>query len=467
MYKDQITKWVDDHTDEMVRDIMTLCRINSEKMSAKPNMPFGKGPLLALNAALAMAGNYGFKTKNYDNYAGTADLNDGGHTLDILAHLDVVPAQEGWSVTEAFKPVLKDGKIYGRGTSDDKGPAVAALYAMRAVRELGIPVSKNARLILGTDEENGSGCIRHYYEQETEAPMTFSPDSDFPLVNIEKGRLPGDFFMGFPLSESEPRIVSVTGGVIENAVPPSASAVLSGLCADNVKKAAAETEKETGASLVFAEENGKLSVTSHGRNAHASKPEQGNNALTALLVFLTKLPIAECPAFDALKALCILMPHGETDGEHLGIKTEDKESGALTVAFSQLSVTGRKLEGLFDCRYPVCTDTGKMIATLREKFESAGMRFNGDRLVLPHRVPADSTFVKELLKVYENYTGLPGKCISVGGGTYVHDLKNGVAFGCVFPGTDTRMHAPDEFAVISELNASVKIFAQVIADLCA
>ena len=57
----------------------------------------------------------------------------------------------------------KDGKIYGRGTADDKGPAIAALYAMRAVKELGIPVKKNVRLILGTDEECGSSDIRHYY----------------------------------------------------------------------------------------------------------------------------------------------------------------------------------------------------------------------------------------------------------------------------------------------------------------
>src|SRR5699024_10557105 len=107
--------------------------------------------------------------------------------LDILAHLDVVPAGEGWTVTEPFEPVEKDGRLYGRGTADDKGPAVAALYALRAVKELGIPLKKRVRLILGTDEECGSSDIQHYYAVEKEAPMTFSPDGAFPVVNIEKG----------------------------------------------------------------------------------------------------------------------------------------------------------------------------------------------------------------------------------------------------------------------------------------
>lgn len=100
--------------------------------------------------------------------------------MDVLAHLDIVPAGDGWTVTEPFVPVVKDGKIYGRGTADDKGPAIAALYAMRAVKELGIPVKKNVRLILGTDEECGSSDIRHYYSVEEEAPMTFSSGRQLP-----------------------------------------------------------------------------------------------------------------------------------------------------------------------------------------------------------------------------------------------------------------------------------------------
>ena len=100
----------------------------------------------------------------------------------------------------AFVPVVKDGKIYGRGTATIRS-GHRSLYAMRAVKELGIPVRKNVRLILGTDEECGSSDIEHYYSVEKEAPMTFSPDGEFPVVNIEKGRLPGHFTAGWEKSE--------------------------------------------------------------------------------------------------------------------------------------------------------------------------------------------------------------------------------------------------------------------------
>ena len=184
MYKEKISRYIDAHRKEMLEDIGALCRINSVKGSYRIGKPYGEGCSEALRAALHIAECYGFSINNYDNYVGTVDMNDKEAQLDILAHLDVVPAGDGWTVTEPFEPVVKDGKIYGRGTADDKGPAIAALYAMRAVNELGIPMKKNVRLILGTDEECGSSDITHYYSVEKEAPMTFSPDASFPVINI-------------------------------------------------------------------------------------------------------------------------------------------------------------------------------------------------------------------------------------------------------------------------------------------
>ena len=162
MIKEKIEAYMEAHRQEMIEDICTLCRINSEKMPYKPGMPFGEGTFRVLAEALTMAEGYGFSVKNYDNYVGTADLNQGERCLDILAHLDIVPAGEGWEVTEPFSPMVKDGKLYGRGTADDKGPAVAALYAMRAVKELGIPVKKNCRLFLAPDDACGLSYMAHY-----------------------------------------------------------------------------------------------------------------------------------------------------------------------------------------------------------------------------------------------------------------------------------------------------------------
>jgi len=179
-HKEQISAWVDAHREAFLEDVKTLCRIDSSKGAAEPGKPFGDGPYRALLAAEEMLKGYGLATKNYENYVLAADLGEGERELDILAHLDVVPGQGDWTVTEAFEPIEKDGVLYGRGVADDKGPAVAALYALRAVKELGIPLKKSVRLILGTDEESGSGCIAHYYATEKEAPCTFSPDAEYP-----------------------------------------------------------------------------------------------------------------------------------------------------------------------------------------------------------------------------------------------------------------------------------------------
>lgn len=465
MYRQEIEKYIEDHKEEMLSDIIRLCEINSQKMPYKEGMPFGEGAFKALTEALSMAEGYGFNVINYDNYIGAIDLNDKEKQLDILAHLDVVPEGEGWQVTEPFKPIIKDGKIYGRGTSDDKGPAVAALYALRAVKELDLPVKKNARLILGTDEECGSACLSYYFTKENQAPMTFSPDGNYPVVNIEKGRLPGHFTGEFEKDEKLPRLVSIEAGTKINVVPPKARAVLEGFDIETVKKAADEVNAVTGIRFSFDLEP-VFEVTAYGANAHASTPEHGNNAITGLLALINKLEFAPSNRIDTIKRLYNLMPHGQIDGENLGIKMSDEKSGALTLAFSMLSVNEDSLEGYFDSRCPVCAKPEFILSTCRESFAQIGLVFDNTDMVAPHEVAADSKFVQTLNRIYEEYTGLEGGTIAIGGGTYVHDIENGVAFGAVFPGTDTKMHGADEFAVIDELVASAKIFAQAIVDLC-
>lgn len=466
MYKKEIEAYMEAHKDEMIEDICTLCRINSEKMPYVEGKPYGEGPFAALTAALAMAERYGFSVANYDNYVGTADLNDKERQLDILAHMDVVPAGEGWTETEPFEPVVKDGLLYGRGTADDKGPAVAALYAMRAVKELGIPLNKNVRLILGTDEECGSSDIIHYYDKEQEAPMTFSPDAEFPVTNIEKGRLEGHFNASFQPSAEVPRLVKVEAGVKANVVPGKARAVVEGVDLEILEEIGRKVQEETGITFTFEGGAPAVGITAQGQGAHASTPQEGKNALTGLLTLITRLPLAGCPQMDAVRSLVKLFPHGDTCGKAAGIAMEDDLSGALTLAFSMLRVGEDSLEGVFDSRCPICANEDNVLAAVKKVMADQGLTLENESMIPPHHVDGDSHFVKTLLSVYEDYTGLKGSCQSTGGGTYVHTLKNGVAYGASMPGTDNRMHGADEFAVVDDLVLSAKIFAQVIVELC-
>lgn len=467
MYKEKIEAYMDAHRQEFLDDICELCRINSEKMPAEEDMPYGPGAAECLDAALDMAEGYDFETQDYDGYVGCVDFDSTlPKQLDILAHLDVVPAGEGWTVTEPFAPVEKDGKLYGRGTADDKGPAVAALYAMRCVKELGIPLKKNVRLIMGTDEECGSSDIRHYYSVEQEAPMTFSPDGQYPVVNVEKGRLPGHFTASFAPSDALPRLVQIKAGVKTNVVPGKAKAVTEGISKEIMETKAAEATKKTGVSYELDWDGDRCTITAVGEGAHASTPQAGNNALTGLLTLLCSLPFAECEQVALVRRVAGLMPHGDVNGTNLGVDMEDEVSGRITLAFSMLTVDASGLDGEFDSRVPVCGNEENVLKVIREKMAENGMVLLNDSMTPPHQVDENSEFVQTLLRVYERYTGLKGECLAIGGGTYVHSLKNGVAFGASMPDTDNRMHGADEFAVIDDLMISAKMFAQIIVELC-
>ena len=208
MYEQQINAYFDApaRRAQLVEAISRLVRIRSVREEPQPGMPFGPGPAAALAEALKLAGELGFATKNYDNYVGAVDLNDKDTALHILCHLDVVGEGTGWTVTEPYEPKEVDGMLYGRGTDDDKGPAVAALLAMQAVRDLGVPLKHNARLLLGTDEESGSSDIEYYYGKEPYAPCTFSPDGEFPVINIEKGSYKPVFTKTWEAETATPRV---------------------------------------------------------------------------------------------------------------------------------------------------------------------------------------------------------------------------------------------------------------------
>lgn len=148
-------------------------------------MPFGEGAKKALDYALDLGNRLGFRTKNIDNYCGYIEFGEGKNLLGIIGHLDVVPSGDGWD-TPPFSSTIKDGKIFGRGAIDDKGPVVASLYAMKAIKD-NIKINSRVRLILGINEEKDWKCIKHYKEKEELPTIGFSPDADFPCIYAEKG----------------------------------------------------------------------------------------------------------------------------------------------------------------------------------------------------------------------------------------------------------------------------------------
>lgn len=466
MNQKQIVDYLEKHEKEMLHDICELIRIPSEKGEAREGMPYGEGPARAMDAALKLAESRGFSSKNYGDRAIAIDLNDNPRQLEILAHLDVVPAGNNWTVTQPFEPLLKDGKLYGRGSADDKGPAVAALYAMMAVRDLGIPLTKNVRLVLGGDEECGSSDIAYYYQHESEAPMIFSPDAAFPVINIEKGRFGTWVKADWKESCALPRIVSAHGGVKNNVVPDTAEAVLEGVSEEEASACARRSSEQTGIKYELKTEGETIRVIAHGSCAHASTPGDGNNAVTGLIAFLAGLPLPESESLRALRSLNTLFPHGDWSGNAAGVAMQDDISGELTLALDLFEYGKTGFKAYFDGRTPVCATNENLRDRFFARVAELGLAAEKTDVSPAHHVPADSPFLRTLLRCYEQYSGQKGECLAIGGGTYCHHLKNGVGFGCSMPGTDNRMHGADEFAVVKELLISAEIFAQVIIDLC-
>ena len=465
-YKEEILDWLRAHTDDMLSDISTLIRINSEKMDEEPGMPYGLGAYEALTCALDMAEGYGFSVKSYDGYVGCCDLNDKEKQLDILAHLDVVPVTpENWTVTAPFEPVVRNGCLYGRGSSDDKGPAVAALYAMRAVKELGIPLRKNVRLILGTDEECGSSDIEYYYRKEEEAPMTFSPDAEFPVINLEKGHFVGRIHAQLENgSEQGLKLCSIKSGSKFNVIPGDCEAFIKGLTeADRIQ--ISKSAEEIGLSVSFDDNNGGTTVCLAGKSGHAASPELALNALTATLSVFAGLKLTG-DAGSCIRSLAALFPHGDYAGKAAHISLCDEISGSLTCSLDMLSFDGENMSAVFDIRFPVCGNRENIIDVLSKELEAEGLSLEVESFVQPHYVPEDSEFIKALLKSYELFKDKPGRCVAIGGGTYVHNLKNGVAFGPVELDTQTNLHGNDENIPVEELVIAAAIYAEAIILLC-
>jgi len=467
MYRKQIDEWIDSRQNELIEDLKTLIRIDSHKTQALPGKPFGEGPARVLDEAGAMMAKYGLKVTDYDHYVVTGDFGCGDKELDILAHLDVVPVSDEWTVTGPFDPIVKDDRVYGRGSIDDKGPAIAALYAIRAVKELGIPLKKSLRLILGSDEECGSSDLAYYYAREQEAPSTFTPDASFPLINLEKARLSKPAVCDCSGEENTvPRVSSFTTGNPVNIVPATAVFVIAGMTAAQIGQAASSLCGKLHVTFTAADTQDGVCVTVKGLAAHASTPELGHNAITAALALIEKLPLADCASTRALRGLGRLYPHGDTCGEALGVNMRDDVSGALTMNLGILNLKDGTLSASFDCRAPICATDENLTAVMQKNYQQIGMTMEEGNMTPAHYVPADSPLVQTLLASYEKYFGEKGEPLAIGGGTYVHGLQRGVAFGIEVEGIDNHMHGDDEFVDIEILLRSAKIFADAIVQIC-
>ncbi len=439
--------------DEMLEVLRSLVKIPSAYQKPEPDMPFGPDCAKALHTMLDVCEKNGLSVQNFNNCIGTASWGDNPR-VGILCHLDVVPADNDWD-TDPFDCTIQDGKIFGRGTIDDKGPAVSALYGLLAVIHSGAKPKGGVQLIFGTDEECGSRDLEPYLKEHTVPPIIFTPDANYPLINIEKGILRILFSKKV---DSCSHILSFHGGDTINAIPACASALVVGITEKELQKIPAPV----GCSLEVQKQENGLLLTMHGKTAHASLPENGQNPITALLDVLAK---SSLPGEDmeAIRLASALFAHGEHGGKQIDIACEEKRSGRLTAALTVFDKTPEGFLGGIDIRFPLGRTAFDLFHRARIRFEADGWEARmGDYYTETHEAPEDSELVQKLLQAYEETTGHKGKCLSSGGGTYAHEFENAVAFGPAFLDTDYHLHSANEFIPIDEFFQNARIIARAI-----
>lgn len=443
---------VNKYKEEAIKTLQELVQINSvlDYDTVGENAPFGKGISEALNYMLNKASKDGFKTFNDDGYVGVVTME--GNTnekIGILGHLDVVPVGEGWTYP-SFSAQIVDGKMYGRGTMDDKGPTIASYIALKILKENNIKLNKTIELILGTDEETGWRGIEHYTKNYELPSVGFSPDAEFPLIHGEKG-IVRVVMKGLPTEG-----FTLKGGNIFNAVIGKAVATTDIDYSEEFNQYLNENNLTGNVEI----KNGLFEYTIVGKSAHAMEPHKGINAGTHLANFLNQFY-----NHPTLKFISNAV-HNDHNMLKLGQKTTHKIMGIITNNVGIMDFNESESKFTFDIRYPIGFSFDYFSLALPNILGVYDITCEFVEHKTPHYIDIEDNLVKTLYNVYVKYTNdTVNKPCTIGGGTYARALKHGVAFGMELPGEPSVVHQADEYLDIENFLKAIAIYAEAIYEL--
>lgn len=436
--KEVLYTYIENHREAMLgdfADFIAIPSVSSDKEKVAE----------ALEFALKLGNRMGFRTENcLDGQVGVIEMGEGEEILGILAHVDVVPAGDAadWD-TDPFTAVIKDDKVYGRGTIDDKAMIIASLYAMKAVMESGMPTHKKVQLILGTQEEVEWTDMNAYVKTYPLPDYGFSPDGEYPICNIEKGVV--DCSMEFDISDEGklPEGLFVTAidcGIASNSVPGRATAILS------------------DGSRVIAE----------GKSVHSSQPEAGINALFLLCEKLQEMGIVRNKLMILLES--VTASFRDLYGKDIGMYSESEYYQGEYVHRNVFTPTifkaaDGKVTLNINLRFPYGVDEEELLGAMKNFAESHGGCITFWDCLPAVFVSKESPFLQILAEAYEDVTGLKNEFTLAYGGSYAKAMPNVVSWGPLFPGEEDTCHEANEYISIDSLMTSTKIFAQAIAGI--
>lgn len=438
-------KFINENYEKLIKITQEILRIRSVEEAPCEGAPFGFGVKDALQKALNISEDLGFKAVNLDNVLGFAEYGEGSEVISVLGHLDVVPEGKGWDYPP-YGAEIHNGKIYARGAIDDKGPTMASLFGLYAIKEVGLPLSKKVRIIFGTNEETGWKCMDYLKENIKDRLVGFAPDGKFPVINREKGILNVTLRKDFNIPNME---VIIKGGERPNMVPDYAEA--------NFLKG------DIGLLDMPSVETKDNKIMAKGISAHASLPEKGKNAIVILSDALKKVRLND----EVGEVIDFVNKYIGTDynGSSIGIGFEDLQSGKLTINLGIIDVEESYAELTFNIRYPVTANSKEVIEGIKSRIVGTNFYIKDFKDQKPLFVDENSDLVKVLLSVYSRKTGLEPFTIAIGGGTYARAMDVGVAFGPTFIGQEEVEHMANEYIDIDHLINLAKIYGEAIYEL--
>lgn len=446
MYTEKISEFLKDHKEEMTEKLSRLMTIPSIRGVEKPGMPYGEAPFCALKCINDMADEMGLMRENFENRISIVSANDNKKKLGILCHLDVVDVTADNWTTPPFEPSVKGNMIYGRGAYDNKGPAISALYALYAIKELKIQLKSGVGVYFGTDEECGSSDFEEYMKKHTMPECVFTPDSHFPVCTSESGLIR----MSAHTELKTQKVISAHAGTQANVIPDEAIVRIKDITKEDIEKSLSEL---CGIKYDITEKDGVFEVKIHGRSVHASRPQDGTNAATALLKLLADVEegvFGELSQRFAFDACC---------GEGFGFS-----EGQLTLALTVLDYENGRMEIQIDSRVSVGESSALAAGIIGENIP---LESNPTILYEPHSVSEESYMVKTLMEIYREHTERDDKPYTMAGLTYAHNIPNAVAFGAKLDGDGSKnAHGDDECFNLDTMIKAAEMFAAAIIKIC-
>jgi len=437
MGKFDVRATIEERFEEYKKDLADLVSANSKNAEPAEGAPMGKGARQALDTMLGIAKRLGFKTTiDPEGYYGYAEVGEGKELFGVLGHMDVVPADdvENWN-TNPFEMVEKDGKFWGRGVTDDKGPTLASLYSMKMLIDSGAQLKQRVRFIFCTDEESLWRSVKRYVANEEHPSYGITPDADFPLLYAEKG------LVEYDLIAKDEKAIDFKGGTAYNAVAGEASIPMD----EEVKK------QMDAMGYEYQEKDGRL--VAKGKAAHAMEPENGVNAIVHLMEAMAKA------GSDSSMVKFITEKGNDVFGTGIFGDVSDEMSGKLkfNVGLADFKDGEQKLG--IDIRFPVTYEKEKVDKALADAAAVYGVEVKEFDYLRSIYVATDTPFVKTLMQAYQEISGdTKSQPISTGGATFARSMENIVAYGALFPGREQTEHQANEMVIIDDLKKAMEIY---------